>query len=104
MFQQLKNRKRIVHQNCLVITSNSQIIPAMIFKQLRNLSRYVQSYYLESSFQIFLDIETAFCPKLTQILDVQLPAWNDSLVEYIMLSIQPVHMQDILKMRNISLI
>ena len=84
MLQQLENRKRIVHQNCLVITSNSQIIPAMIFKQLGNLSRYIQSYYLESPFQMFLDIETAFYPKLTQILDIELPAWNDSLIEHIM--------------------
>ena len=84
MSQHLENRKRIVHQNCLVITSNSQIIPVMIFKQLASLSRYVQSYYLESPFQMFLDIETTFCPKLTQILDVQLPAWNDSLIEHIM--------------------
>ena len=84
MFQQLENRKKIVYQNCLVITSNTQIIPAMVFKQLSGLSRYVQSYYLESSFQMFLDIEPAFHPQLTQILDVQLPAWNDSLVEHIM--------------------
>ena len=84
MFQQLENRKKIVQQNCLIITSNSQIIPAMIFRQLSGLSRYIQSYYLESSFQIYLDIETEFNPQLTQILDVQLPAWNDSLVEYIL--------------------
>ena len=84
MLQQLENRKRIVQQNCLVITSNTQIIPAMIFRQLSGLSRYIQNYYMESSFQMYLDIETAFNPQLTQILDVQLSAWNDSLVEYIL--------------------
>ena len=84
MFQSLENRKRIVYQNCLVITSNTQIIPAMIFRKLSGLSRYIQSYYMESSFQMYLDIEPAFNPQLTQILDVQLPAWNDSLVEYIL--------------------
>ena len=84
MFQQLENRKRIVQQNCLIITSNTQIIPSMIFRKLSGLSRYIQSYYMESSFQMYLDIEPAFNPQLTQILDVQLPAWNDSLVEYIL--------------------
>ena len=33
---------------------------------------------------MYLDIEPVFNPQLTQILDVQLPAWNDSLVEYIL--------------------
>ena len=56
----------------------------MIFKQLSSLSRYIQSYYLESSFQMYLDIETVFNHQLTQILDVQLPGWNDSLVEHIL--------------------
>ena len=84
MLQQLENRRRIVHQNCLLITSNTQVIPSMIFKQLSGLSRYVQSYYLESSFEMYLDIEPAFNHRLTQILDVQLPAWNDSLVQHIL--------------------
>ena len=84
MFHQLENRKRIVQQNCLVITSNTQIIPAMIFRQLSGLSRYIQSYYMESSTQMYLDIETSFNHQLTQSLDIQLPGWNDSLVEYIL--------------------
>ena len=84
MLQQLEIRKRIVQQNCLVITSNTQIIPSMIFKQLSGLSRYIQSYYMESSFQMYLDIETSFSSQLTQSLDFQLPGWNDSLVQHIL--------------------
>ena len=84
MFQQLEIRKRIVQQNCLVITSNTQIIPAIIFKQLSGLSRYIQNYYMASSTQMYLDIETSFNPQLTQNLDFHLPGWNDSLVEYIL--------------------
>ena len=40
----------------------------MIFKQLSgNLSRYVQNYYMESPFEMYLDIEPAFNHRLTQI-------------------------------------
>ena len=84
MFQQLESRKRIVQQNCLVITSNTQIIPAIIFRQLSGLSRYIQNYYMASSTQMYLDIETSFNLQLTQDLDLHLPGWNDSLVEYIL--------------------
>ena len=56
----------------------------MVFKQLSGLSRYVQNYYMESSFEMYLDIEPAFNHRLTQILNVQLPDWNDSLVQHIM--------------------
>ena len=84
MFHQLENRKRIVQQNCLVITSNTQIIPAMIFRQLSGLSRYIQSYYMEFSTQMDLDIETSFSLQLTQNLDIHLTGWNDSLAEYIL--------------------
>ena len=87
MFQQLENRKRIVQQNCLIISSNTQIIPAMIFRELSGLSRYVQSYYMASSTQMYLDIETSFSLQLTQTLDIHLPGWNDSLVEYIFTSV-----------------
>ena len=71
MLQQLEIRKRIVQRNCLVITSNTQIIPAMIYRKLSGLSRYIQSYYLESSFQMYLDIETNFNHQLTQCLEFQ---------------------------------
>ena len=84
MLQQLEIRKRIVKRNCLVITSNTLIIPAMIFKQLSGLSRYIQSYYMPNSTQIYLDIETNFSHQLTQCLEFHLPGWNDSLVEYIL--------------------
>ena len=84
MLQQLEIRKRIVTRNCLVITSNSLIIPAMIFRQLSGLSRYIQSYYMPTSTQIYLDIETNFNHQLTQCLEFHLPGWNDSLVEYIL--------------------
>ena len=84
MLQQLEIRKRIVQRNCLVITSNTQIIPAMIFRQLSGLSRYIQSYYMPTSFQMYLDIETNFNHQLTQCLEFHLPGWNDSLVEYIL--------------------
>ena len=84
MLQQLEIRKRIVQRNCLVITSNTQIIPSMIFKQLSGLSRYIQSYYMPTSFQIYLDIETNFKHQLTPCLEFHLPGWNDSLVEYIL--------------------
>ena len=81
---QFENRRRIVYQNCLLITSNSLIIPSMVFKQLSGLSRYVQNYYMESSYEMYLDIEPAFNHRLTQILNVQLPDWNDSLVQHIL--------------------
>ena len=84
MSLQFENRRRIVHQNCLLVTSNNLIIPAMIFKQLSSLSRYVQNYYMDSSFEMYLDIEPAFNHKSTQLLDVQLPDWNDSLVQHIL--------------------
>ena len=84
MLQQLENRRRIVYLNCLLITSNTLIIPSMIFKQLSGLSRYVQNYYMDSSYEMYLDIEPAFYHRLTQILNVQLPDWNDSLVQHIM--------------------
>ena len=84
MFPQFENRRKIVYQNCLLVTSNTLIIPSIIFKQLSGLSRYVQNYYMESSFEMYLDIEPAFNPRLTQILDVQLPDWNDSLVQHIL--------------------
>ena len=83
MVSPFENRRRIVYQNCLLVTSNSFIIPSMIFKQLSGLSRYVQNYYMESSFEIYLDIEPAFHHRLTQILNTQLPEWNDSLVQHI---------------------
>ena len=84
MLQQLEIRKRIVQRNCLVITSNTQIIPSMIFKQLSGLSKYIQSYYMPTSFQMYLDIETNFKHQLTPYLEFHLPGWNDSLVEYIL--------------------
>ena len=84
MLQQLEIRKRIVQRNCLVITSNSLIIPSMIFKQLSGLSRYIQSYYMPTSFQMYLDIETNFNHQLTMDLEFHLPSWNSSLVEYIL--------------------
>ena len=113
MFHQLESRKRRVQQNCLVITSNTPIIPAMIFRQLLGLSRYIQSYYMESSTQMFLDIETSFNLQMKDYL----PGWNDSFVEYIlhlftsqsfltrlliMLSTLNAIMQDISRMRNFS--
>ena len=84
MLQQLEIRKRIVQRNCLVITSNSLIIPSMVFKQLSGLSRYIQSYYMPTSFQMYLDIETNFSHQLTMDLEFQLPSWNSSLVEHIL--------------------
>ena len=84
MLQQLEIRKRIVKRNCLVITSNNLIIPAMIFRQLSGLSRYIQSYYMPTSTQIYLDIETNFNHQLTECLEFHLPGWNDSLVEHIL--------------------
>ena len=84
MLQQLEIRKRIVQRNCLVITSNSLIIPSMVFKQLAGLSKYVQSYYMPTSFQMYLDIETNFTHQLTPDLEFHLPSWNSSLVEYIL--------------------
>ena len=84
MLQQLEIRKRIVQRNCLVITSNTLIIPSMIFKQLSGLSRYIQSYYMPTSFQMYLDIETNFSHQLTPDLEFHLPGWNSSLVEYIL--------------------
>ena len=84
MLQQLEIRKRIVQRNCLVITSNSLIIPSMVFKQLSELSKYVQSYYMPTSFQMYLDIETNFKYQLTPCLEFHLPGWNNSLVEYIL--------------------
>ena len=56
----------------------------MIFRQLSGLSRYIQSYYMPSSTQMYLDIETNFNHQLTQSLEFHLPGWNDSLVEYIL--------------------
>ena len=67
MLQQLEIRKRIVKRNCLIITSNTQIIPAMIFRQLSRLSRYIQSYYMPTSTQIYLDIETNFNHQLISL-------------------------------------
>ena len=84
MLQQIEIRKRIVQRNCLVITSNSLIIPSMIFKSLVGLSTYVQSYYMPTSFQMYLDIETNFNYQLTPDLEFHLPSWNSSLVEYIL--------------------
>ena len=84
MLHQLEIRKRIVKRNCLVITSNNLIIPAMIFRQLAGLSRYIQSYYMPTSTQIYLDIETNFNHQLTECLEFHLPGWNDSLVEHIL--------------------
>ena len=57
----------------MLITSNTLIIPSMVFKQLSGLSKYVQNYHMESSFEMYSDIEPAFNHRLTQILNVQLP-------------------------------
>ena len=56
----------------------------MIFKQLSGLSRYIQSYYMPTSFQMYLDIETNFSHQLTSDLEFHLPSWNSSLVDYIL--------------------
>ena len=80
MFHQLESKKMRVAQNCLVIMSNTPIIPSMIFRELSGLSRYIQNYYMESPTQMYLDIETSFNLQLKD----QLPEWNDSLVEFIL--------------------
>ena len=59
MSHQIASRKIRVKQNCLVIISNTPIVPAMIFRELSGLSRYVQNYYMESPTQMFLDIQTS---------------------------------------------
>ena len=80
MSHQIASRKIRVEQNCLVIISNTPIVPAMIFKELSGLSIYVQNYYMESPTQMFLDIQTSFNLQLKD----HLPGWNDSLVEFIL--------------------
>ena len=78
MSHQVESRKYRLQANCLIVNSNSKIMPSMVFRQIADLSRYVQSYYLHFPSQMILDIEPIFSLEYKDYL----PGWNDSLVTY----------------------